>query len=856
MSETYSSLRHVTKAGIACAFLFATNGLVEETPLKPYGVDDYLKLESVGKGQGQGGRLIWEQAPPYDEIGYYGYGVDGAWGQSGFGLRTIDLNDKLAKPRALFPPESGVSYWLESVSPNGRYVVFTQAEDGVFSLGVYDLEKRRIKRFEVTPQTDYYKGADTLWVSPEEFVFSVRDDDSQPLAAARPYTGRRLAEEWEKAWNGGLSVSTDKTGFQPGEGPSWEKGRLYKANARTGGLEILAEGRFDNLRISHDGRYLAGLRQGSRVSAKNTEETAAASQLTVFDLRDETVYRTLSIGLVVGDDSLQWSPDSYSLALYAWDNGETRQSGLFYRFDAKTGTLTAYPHKGLDLASERERGLYQRPERAVWLGDKLAVYARAYEGSEPRFTYRDVMILGSAGELPKADWFLLDTQGRSRNLTAGLQKTSPIPLDADGKSMAILADGDVWRVSPGTPPRKITEDLEQRLELPNSVQFTTERKRFDGYATLISRDKANAGFALLGLRKEHVSFVASPTQDSEFIAGSVSAGSVLFRSDTDDGAKLVLGREGEANIVVDVLNAHMSDVAKTKWSTIRYRVLSQAGESEVESCVLLPPDYEQGVHYPVIVEIYPIRAAHCANPAWRKYKGIGREPGAYSEHLLAARGYIVFQPNTSAALTQTSDGPLGGMASMVEQGVRALVQQGYADGEQVGLLGFSQGGFSSLWLASQSSLFDATVSVNGWSDMYTHYFDSTYLDSFYSGEGGFAGAAGRYAPAVGAAFPLGVKPYEDPLAYVSQSPLLNAPKVSDPVLLIHSDMDGFALHQYERMFVALKQNGKTAKLLRYWGEGHGPSSPDNIRHMWRETFDWFDCYVKRDQSICAYIVPE
>jgi len=38
--------------------------------------------------------------------------------------------------------------------------------------------------------------------------------------------------------------------------------------------------------------------------------------------------------------------------------------------------------------------------------------------------------------------------------------------------------------------------------------------------------------------------------------------------------------------------------------------------------------------------------------------------------------------------------------------------------------------------------------------------------------------------------------------------------------------------QYDEMFGALYRAGKDARYVRYWGEGHGPSSPANIRDLW------------------------
>jgi dipeptidyl aminopeptidase/acylaminoacyl peptidase len=54
----------------------------------------------------------------------------------------------------------------------------------------------------------------------------------------------------------------------------------------------------------------------------------------------------------------------------------------------------------------------------------------------------------------------------------------------------------------------------------------------------------------------------------------------------------------------------------------------------------------------------------------------------------------------------------------------------------------------------------------------------------------------------------------------------------------------FVSAQYEAMFTALNLARKNAKLMRYWGEGHGPSSPANIRDMWKNIDSWFDTHLK------------
>lgn len=838
MDPCMSSRKKLTLAALALTVI----GSSAEAQLRPFSIDDYLSLETAGGGSGQGDLIVWEQAPPYNKIGYYGHDHIGAWGRTGLELRTVDLAARDAVGRSLFKPEPGTSYWIDSLSPDARYVAFYAAKEGVFYMGSYDTQQKAVRKFNATPLVNWSQGRESVWISPEEFLFSSYEGDMQPLAAVRPYTGHQLVKRWDQAWKGGVSVSVETTGLEQNTGFNWKGGQLFKANARTGRLTLLSEGKFESLKISPDGRWLAALRQADLPppdpKAPNIDWVQSRSQLTLFDLRKGGAGKPVVPQKLVFIETLSWAPDTNRLAFFAWNEGEGVQSGYFYALNADTGAVTSYPHKGLDLASERERGFAQKPERVMWIGERLAVLARKHAGDKPLLTYRDIGARGAG----KADWFLLDAQAQFENLTAQFKAIAAVPLYADAKSIALLADGDVWRVGPGLTPKNLTDKIEPALSLTSAMRYSTLHRTFSGEAILVGDDAEKPGFALIDFTTDTAKLVDSPASSAQFVAGAVKSGAVLFRYEQENGTELILKHTDGRQRALTKLNAHMAGVAKTRWTTISYKVNSHLGEREVKGCLLLPVDYQAGKQYPVIVEIYPGRTGgSCTRPS----VSIGYQPGPYSEHLLAAKGYVVLQPNTTSELIQTKAGPLGGMADMVEQGVKAVADQGYGDVERVGLLGLSQGGFSSLWLATQMKLFKATVSLNGWSDMYVHYFDASYIQDFYSQEYQFKGAAGRYEPVAGTDFPIGKKPYDDPLAYIKPSPLFNAPGVSAPIMLIHSDMDAFNVGEYERMFTALSLQGKKAKLLRYWGEGHSPSSPGNLRHMWGEIFQWFDEYVMK-----------
>jgi dipeptidyl aminopeptidase/acylaminoacyl peptidase len=92
---------------------------------------------------------------------------------------------------------------------------------------------------------------------------------------------------------------------------------------------------------------------------------------------------------------------------------------------------------------------------------------------------------------------------------------------------------------------------------------------------------------------------------------------------------------------------------------------------------------------------------------------------------------------------------------------------------------------------------------------------------------------------------LGAPAYQDPVLYARHSPLSYVDRVETPLLMIHGEYDKRAsLSQAESFFYGLYRQGKTARLLRYWGESHSlAQSPANIRSIYQEILDWFDTYL-------------
>jgi dipeptidyl aminopeptidase/acylaminoacyl peptidase len=227
---------------------------------------------------------------------------------------------------------------------------------------------------------------------------------------------------------------------------------------------------------------------------------------------------------------------------------------------------------------------------------------------------------------------------------------------------------------------------------------------------------------------------------------------------------------------------------------------------------------------------------------------MGTRIPSYSEHLLAAKGFVVFRPDTGGGVARTADGPQAALPAVVDRGIDAAIAAGYANPNRIGLMGFSQGGFASLWLATQSPRYKAVVSLNSWSDLMLDFFQMRWWQELVPDESPSLGGFERYLTDAGSSFSMGGTPWQMPERYIANSPLWRSNQVSAPILLIHSDLDEFDDAGYKAFFTALYFQKKTARLLIYRGEGHSPSSPANIKDMWNNIFDWFDRYLDVERN--------
>ncbi|WP_263119357.1 S9 family peptidase [Cellulomonas fimi] len=135
------------------------------------------------------------------------------------------------------------------------------------------------------------------------------------------------------------------------------------------------------------------------------------------------------------------------------------------------------------------------------------------------------------------------------------------------------------------------------------------------------------------------------------------------------------------------------------------------------------------------------------------------------------------------------------------------------DGERVGVMGGSYGGYMTAWLTTRTDRFRAAIVERGFLDPVS-FVGSSDIGWFFGLE--YVGDGDTDA---------------DRAAVAAQSPMAQVHRVTTPTLVIHSEQDWRCpVEQGQRWFVELKRRGVPAELLLFPGEGHELTRSGRPKH--------------------------
>ncbi len=245
---------------------------------------------------------------------------------------------------------------------------------------------------------------------------------------------------------------------------------------------------------------------------------------------------------------------------------------------------------------------------------------------------------------------------------------------------------------------------------------------------------------------------------------------------------------------------------------------------QLHATLYLPADYQPGTRLPLIVWAYPIEFNDpaTAGQVSRSPDRFARIGGSSHLHLLT-QGYAIMDGATMPIIGDPetmNDTFIEQAVASARAAIDKAVELGVADPDRVGVGGHSYGAFMTANLLAHSDLFRAGVARSG-------AYNRTLT-------------------------PFGFQAERRPLweardVYFTVSPFMHADRITDPLLLIHGELDnnsGTYPIQSRRMFKAIKGNGGIARLVMLPNESHGYRARESVLHVLAEMIDWYDRYLK------------
>jgi dipeptidyl aminopeptidase/acylaminoacyl peptidase len=247
----------------------------------------------------------------------------------------------------------------------------------------------------------------------------------------------------------------------------------------------------------------------------------------------------------------------------------------------------------------------------------------------------------------------------------------------------------------------------------------------------------------------------------------------------------------------------------------------------IQGWLVPPAKVDPGKKYPMVVIIHG-GPSSVTTSEWPASFGMSRAIIA----ALSTRGYYVLLPNPRGSYGQGEDFTRGNVKDFGGGDLRddlagadAAIRKYPIDPSRLGIMGWSYGGFMTMWTVTQTNRFRAAVAGAGianWQSYYGQNLIGQWMIPFF-----------------------GASVYDDPAVYEKSSPIRFIKNVKTPTLIIVGERDAEcpASQSYE-FWHALKTLGVPTKLIVYPGEGHMFIDPKHQADRLEQAVAWFDKYLK------------
>jgi dipeptidyl aminopeptidase/acylaminoacyl peptidase len=254
---------------------------------------------------------------------------------------------------------------------------------------------------------------------------------------------------------------------------------------------------------------------------------------------------------------------------------------------------------------------------------------------------------------------------------------------------------------------------------------------------------------------------------------------------------------------------------------------------EIWGLLLTPPGYQHGKHIPMVVYCHGGPIGGYTYGIFPQFAHIPGQVDPYPVEAMASAGMAILFPMPRGG----SGYGIAGFRAIINRwgeddykdimaGVDAMIAQGIADPDRLGVMGASYGGYMTDWIVTQTARFKAASTAASVSDLINLYY--------------FSDAGDTVAEYFG-------YPWEDAASLIQHSAITHVRNVSTPLLIQHGENDNrVPLSEAQEFYKALKTLHKTVEFDIYPRGGHVNFEPPLEREYMLRNLEWFKRWLNPD----------
>lgn len=276
-----------------------------------------------------------------------------------------------------------------------------------------------------------------------------------------------------------------------------------------------------------------------------------------------------------------------------------------------------------------------------------------------------------------------------------------------------------------------------------------------------------------------------------------------------------------------VRNLKLGDLDPVHWKSFDGK--------EIWGLLLTPPGYQHGQRIPMLVYCHGGPIGGYTYGIFPQFAHIPGQVDPYPVEAMASAGMAILFPMPRGG----SGYGIAGFRAIINRwgeddykdimaGVNAMIAQGIADPDRLGVMGASYGGYMTDWIVTQTARFKAASTAASVSDLINLYY--------------FSDAGDTVAEYFG-------YPWEDAASMIQHSAITHVQNVSTPLLIQHRENDNrVPLSEAQEFYKALKTLNKTVEFDVYPRGGHVNFEPPLEREYMLRNLEWFKRWLKPDSN--------